>query len=170
MRYDPRSYLKDPKLEARLEALDWRARCSIAEVLVGNMKKHVVYAVRAAPGAEGPQSDRVARAEGPATIPMLPFHDGKRLAETSRRRLSLTIEFDGLPLTLPLPRLAPAMLARIDGRTNLGAMHAALREADSSLTWEAFAADFDALSSILTAANVMMLATPPSNASQETDS
>ena len=159
-RYDPDAYLKDPKLAKRLEALDWRARCAVAEVLAGNMKKHVVYAVRAAPGAEGPKSDRLARVEGLATTPALPFHDGKRFAEATRRRLSLTIEFDGLPMILPLPRLAPAMLTRIDGRSSLGAIYEALREANAALTWEDFAADFEALASVLTAANVMTLATP----------
>ena len=164
MRYDPRSYLKDPKVTARFAGLSWRESAAIAEVLSGNMKTHVVYVARDESGVEGPESDRVARVEGPATIPRVPFHDGPRLAEATRRSLSLTVEFEGLPLTLPLPRLAPAILARIDGRTSFGAIHTDLREADAGLTWERFAAEVEALNAVLGGANIMVLATPPDDA------
>ncbi len=160
LRYEPRSYVKDPKLAGRFESLDQRERAAVAEVLAGNMKTHVVYVARDA-------GERLARFEGPDTRPILPFHDGRQLAETARDKLSLTVEFEGLPITLPLPRLAPAILARIDGRTTFGAIHAALAQADSRLTWGRFAADVEALTEALIGANVMALANPP-GATEET--
>ena len=154
LRYDPLSYVKDPKLADWLAPLTWQERAAVAEVLAGNMKTHVVYVARDA-------GDRLARFDGPDTRPLLPFHDGRQLAETARDKLSLTVEFEGLPITLPLPRLAPAILARIDGSTSFGEIHAALAQADSRLTWARFAADAEALTEALVGANVMALANPP---------
>ena len=161
LRYEPGTYLKDPKLTKRFEALSWRERAAMAEVVAGNMKTHVVYVAHKASGGEGPKSERLARVEGEATLPKLPFQEGPRLAAAARRSLSLTVEFEGLPLTLPLPRLAPAILARIDGDTNLGDIYASLREADAALTWDRFVSEFEALAETLASANIMALTTPP---------
>ncbi len=46
MRYDPLTWLPDPKLRARMESLDPVARAALAEALCGNMSTHVVYCVR----------------------------------------------------------------------------------------------------------------------------
>ena len=48
MRYDPAAYLPDPKLRARIAALDPVERAALAEALTGNMSTHVVYCTRAA--------------------------------------------------------------------------------------------------------------------------
>ena len=154
LRYEPLSYVKDPKLADWLAPLTSQERAAVAEVLAGNMKTHVVYVAR-------DTGNRLARFDGPHTRPILPFHDGRQLAETARDKLSLTVEFEGLPITLPLPRLAPAILARIDGSTSFGEIHAALAQADSRLTWARFAADAEALTEALVGANVMALANPP---------
>ena len=161
LRYEPRSYLKDPKLKERCAALDWRERAAVAEVLAGNMKTHVAYVAPGSAETVGPKSDRVVRSVEPATVPKLPLQDPRRLAEAARQSLSLTVERDGLSFTLPLPRLAPAILARVDGETDFGAIHAALREADASLTWERFAADVEALAEALTGMNIMVLTADP---------
>ena len=50
-RYDPALLLPDPKLRARIEALDPMARAALAEALAGNMSVHIVYAVRAGEAA-----------------------------------------------------------------------------------------------------------------------
>ena len=160
LRYEPGTYLKDPKLTKRLEALSWRERAAVAEIIAGNMKTHVVYVAPKESGDEGPESERLARVEGEATVPRLPFHEGPRLAAAARRGLSLTVEFEGLPLTLPLPRLAPAILARVDGDTSLGQIHAGLKEADTALTWERFRGEVEVLAETLSGANIMTLASP----------
>ena len=140
LRYDPASYLGDPKLLKRLDGLDWLERAGLAEALAGNIKTHVVYAAPRA-SAEG----RVARPDRPEAVPVLSDDDGPAMAEAIGRSLSLTANFDGVKLRLALPRLAPAMLARIDGRASLGEIHRELQALDSGLDWPAFKAQFDRL-------------------------
>ena len=160
LRYRPESYLKDPKLRPRLAALPWRERAAMAEVLAGNLKKHVVYLARAADRAEGPESACVARPDDPAAVPILPFHDGPELARGVQRSQTLKVEFDGLGFTLPLPRLAPAILTRIDGKSDLAAIHAGLREADPGLSPERFQEAFDQLYEAFNGINALLLKFP----------
>ena len=44
-RYDPESYLSDPELLRRVARLDAIARAGFAELLAGNLKRHIVYLV-----------------------------------------------------------------------------------------------------------------------------
>ena len=55
---------------------------------------------------------------------------------------AITATVDGLPFRLALPRLAGAMLARVDGRARLRDIHAALRERDARLDEQAFLSQF----------------------------
>ena len=55
MRYDPIPLLPDPRLRARVEALDPIDRAALAEALAGNVSAHIVYCVR--------QDERVERAD-----------------------------------------------------------------------------------------------------------
>ena len=55
-----------------------------------------------------------------ATIPVLRELDGPTLARALRPDGVLPVTFDGLRVAVPLPRLAAALLARIDGRTPWG--------------------------------------------------
>ena len=158
LRYDPASYLDDPKLLARMEGLDWRERAATAEALAGNMKTHVVYAAPRAT-AEG----RIAQPEGPAAVPLLIHDDGPAMAEAIGASLNVTANFDGVKRRFALPRLAPAILARIDGRTSLGELHEALRTLDSGLDWDAFKSQFDQLYRVLNGLGRLLLRLPPSS-------
>ncbi len=143
LRYEPASYLGDPRLLKRLEGLGRLERAGLAEALAGNLKTHVVYAAPSG-SAEG----RVAQPDRPEAVPLLIGDDnggGPAMAEALGRNLRLTATFDGVKLSLALPRLAPAMLARIDGRASLGAIHRNLQALDSALDWPAFKAQFDRL-------------------------
>jgi SAM-dependent methyltransferase len=63
LRYDPLSYLSDPKLRPRIEAMDVVQRAALAEAITGNMGVHIAYCVRAdAPVISAPWDD-------PAAIP-----------------------------------------------------------------------------------------------------
>ncbi len=68
LRYDPAVFLPDPKLRARLAALDPAGAAALAEALTGNMSTHVVYCVRAAeaPAAADPCADARAGRAGDA--------------------------------------------------------------------------------------------------------
>ena len=155
LRYDPASYLGDPKLLKRLDGLTWTRRAALAEALAGNMKTHVVYA---APIAS--VENRVAIPDRPEAVPLLSGDDGPEMAEAIGRSLSLTANFDGVKLRLALPRLAPAILARIDGRASLGEIHQGLVALDSGLDWPAFKAQFDQLYRVLNGLNRLLVRYP----------
>jgi SAM-dependent methyltransferase len=154
-RYDPASYLKDPRLLKPLAGLAPLARAAFAEALAGNLKTHVFYATTA-PG------DSVARPDDPAAVPVLRELEGADLAKAVGRELLLKTSFDGLALRFALPRLAPAILARVDGAASLGEIHAGLKAMDSMLDWDRFKTQFDQLYAALNGINHLLLAYPPS--------
>ncbi len=154
-RYEPGSYLKDPALLKRLAALAPLERAAMAEALAGNLKTHVVYVTRA-------RVETRARPDSAAAVPLLRELDGPALAKSVAGDLVLKANFDGLALSFALPRLAPAILARVDGRASLGEIHAALRTADPQLDWERFKAQFDQLYAALNGVNRLLIFYPTS--------
>jgi SAM-dependent methyltransferase len=142
--YEPASYVKDPHLLKRLEGRPWLERAAWAEQVGGVLTKHIAYLVR--------PEDAATAVAGPAdggTIPVLHELDGKALAAGLRPGAILDATLPGLALALPLPRLAGPLLARIDGRTSLSALHEALVVLDRGLTWEVFKRQFDQLYGLL---------------------
>jgi hypothetical protein len=158
-RYDPATYLNDPALLKMLAPLPMVERAAFAEALAGNITKHVAYVTRPA-RAEA----CVARIEGPHTIPVLREADGPTLAAGlqggGQGSNTLKADLDGFEWRAALPRLAGPIVARIDGRTSLGQIHAALQALDSKLGWDEFARQFAALFAVMNAANVMLLRQP----------
>ena len=149
-RYDPATYLKDPHLLKPLAAAPPLARAAAAEKLAGNLKTHVFYVTKS-------QADTLARPEGPDAIPVLRDLEGPLLAKALQRDLTLKVDLESLPLRFALPRLAPVILQRIDGATDLGAIHRALQALDSTLDWTAFKKQFDALYAILNSVNHLVI-------------
>jgi SAM-dependent methyltransferase len=153
LRYDPRSYLSDPRLRARIAALDPVARASLAEAICGNMGIHIAYLTREAdPLAAPPWEDD-------AAVPVLRELDGPTLARGLRPDGLLPVSFDGLHVTIPVPRLAGAMLSRIDGRTPWGEIAAAVSAA-SGVAAEPVARDRAALVAAMEGMNRLLLAAP----------
>ncbi len=155
-RYDPATYLKDPVLLKRLHGLDWLARVAFAERLAGNIKKHVFYAVKASN-----KTNTVALADTAEAVPVPRELSGPDLARAVGRDLTMKFELDGLSLRFPMPRLAHAILSRIDGEAPLGAIHAALQARDKSLHWPQFKAQFDRLFAVLNGMNRLLIRYPP---------
>lgn len=155
VRYDPATYLTDPALLRRLEPLSMIERAAVAESLAGNLRKHAAYLTWASRG------ETVARPEGPEAVPILRDLDGEALARRFKPGGAFTADLDGIPWKVALPRLAGAMLTRIDGRRTLGDIHAELRTLDSGLDWAGFKRQFDQLYAVLHAANRLMLRLAP---------
>lgn len=154
--YDPLLHVRDAELRARLAKLPWIERCAFAELLLGSLKRHVFYA---APEARAEAA--VARADGPAAVPVLREGDGAALARRLKGGGRIRAEVEGVKLAFDLPPLAGAILARVDGRRSLGAIHRTLAaEAPRGLDWLAFKAAFDRLYAALNALNVMLLRRP----------
>jgi SAM-dependent methyltransferase len=155
-RYDPATWIRDPALLAPLANLPWLERAAFAEIAAGSLTKHVAYLKRPAEAGGA-----VAGIEGPGTVPVLRELDGPALARGMKPGATLKAELAGLPLSIPLPRLAGPILSRIDGRTSLGAIHRDLRDLDASLGWDAFASQFEALYRPLGALAKLLLRHPP---------
>ena len=83
--------------------------------------------------------------------------DGPAMAAAVAQSLALSVDFDGVKLRLALPRLAPAILARIDARACLGDIHEALRTLDAGLDWATFEAQFDQLYRVLNGLHRLLL-------------
>lgn len=154
LRYEPGTYLKDPVLLRQLASLSPEGRAAVAEKLAGNMKAHVLYVSRR------PATDTLAWPYGPEAIPCLRVLDGVKLAKAVQRDLVLKGEFDGLALKFPLPRLAPALLPWIDGRTSLGEIQATLQDLDPRQEWDHFKAQFDQLYQVLGGLNHLLIRYP----------
>ncbi len=119
-RYDPDRYLADPALRRGLADADATARAAFAEQLAGDITKHVVYAV----AAENPITP-----PDPADDGLIPvFRDDETAAAAAQIKAGdpLALSLGGHRFRLPLPRLAPAILARIDGHRSVGEIHQAL--------------------------------------------
>lgn len=149
-RYDPDSFLTDPRLRERTAGLDAVERAALAEATSGNMGIHIVYCVRAGQAPPPPAWD------DPESVPVLRELDGAKLAATIPGDGVLRIAFDGLTVPVALPRLAQAILARVDGQRSIGAIGDEL--AANGVSREAFAKDFAAVARAMERVNRMLLA------------
>jgi SAM-dependent methyltransferase len=152
MRYDPLTYLPDPKLRARADGLDPIAKGALAEALCGNMSTHVVYCVR--------QDEALDPADptSPAAVPIAREMPADEMAKHIRPDGTLPFLFDGLRVPIPLPPLAAAILRLVDGIRSVADIEAALatRGTDPASFARAWRATFARLSRV----NRLLLAPP----------
>ncbi|MSO89476.1 MAG: class I SAM-dependent methyltransferase [Rhodospirillaceae bacterium] len=154
--YEPATYLNDPELRRRLAPLDLVERAAFAENLAGNLKTHVVYAVAHANPVAPPSPD------APSTVPVPREGDFAGWAGDFQPGGALTTRIGDLTLRFPLPRLAAAIAARIDGRRTLRDIFADLTEAQAGrLDWAGFAGQFVQLYAALNGLNKLLLAAGP---------
>ena len=137
--YDPASYLTNSTLLRPLESLSWIERCAFSELLAGNMRKHIFYAVKQRNAISPPDT------EDPRMVPILRDLDGKAFARDIKPGSAITVANDGVTIRLPLPGLAGALLPRIDGRRSLGDIHEDLARTDTGLGLRSFLDGFKAL-------------------------
>jgi len=137
--YDPASYLSDPALLNPLEKASWVERCAFAELLAGNMRKHIFYAVK----KQNPVT--VPDAQDLQTIPILRDMDGTAFARSFKPGSAITVTNDGSTIRLLLPSLTGALLSRIDNKRNLGEIYADLSRTRSDVDRGSFLKNFAAL-------------------------
>ncbi len=126
MRYDPASYLTDPKLRAKAATLDPVARAALAEALCGNISTHVAYVRRS--GDPAPTPDAMA----PHAVPVARETPGPELAANIRPDGTITFLFSGLRVPVAVPTLAAAILHRIDGHRSVAEIEADLAGSGTS--------------------------------------
>lgn len=115
-RYNPKYLIADPKVRAKIDALDLRAQASVAEALAGNMATHVVYARRA---------EDVFSFVDPYALDCVPFMremPGDVLASQILPSNLLPFSFGTLTIMIPLPAQARGFLGMINGQRSLGEM------------------------------------------------
>jgi SAM-dependent methyltransferase len=152
--YDPDFYLKDPTLARRLADLAPIERAAIAELIAGNLPRHVFYCTHAANPVVPPSLESA----GMVAIPVLRDLDGVRLADQLGTGKRLTGTKDGLERSLALPPHAGSMLRLIDGTRSLREIHAGL--AERRFDEAAFRAEFAALYRTLHGINWLLLRLP----------
>ena len=152
-RYDPASYLNDGALLKRCSSLDRLERAAMAELLAGNLKVHICYAVKADRAATA-----VAQPQDPAMIPVLRDGSGGESAKDLRPGGTLTARAEGFEARFALPRRAGPILARIDGRRSLADIHGDLAADDGGrFDRRAFMEEFSQLFRVFNAVNKMFL-------------
>lgn len=108
--YDPNIYVASPQVRRRLVGLTAMERVAAAELIAGNMAKHVFYAV---PAERRDQA--VARLDDPSMIPILRAAEGNGDFLAIKPGIALTVAFNGIKARFPLPDLAQPILRQIDG-------------------------------------------------------
>jgi SAM-dependent methyltransferase len=153
MRYDPASWLPDPRLRSRAQAMTPLARAALAEALVGNISAHIVYCVRA-----NALSER-AEPEAPGSVPVGREVTGEQLAGFIQPDGTIGMMFDGLRVPIPMPAMAAAILRLVDGQRSVGEIERILVERGASA--EAFARAWRETFARLERVNRLLLTAPP---------
>jgi SAM-dependent methyltransferase len=152
-RYDPETYVNDGALRRRLAGLAWLERAAIAELIAGNIKKHTLYLVRA-----GRAAAAVARPDDPEAVPALRDDKAAALAAGLKSSGDITVSIDGFRTALRVPRLARAILTRVDGRRTLGEIQRDLADSVGELRdWASFATDFQQVFRVFNGINSLFL-------------
>ena len=152
-RYDPALLLPDARLRARVALLPPRERGAVAEALAGNMATHIAYAVRA--GELGPTPDPMA----PDAVPIAREIPAAELARQIGPDGSLPHQFGQLPVRIPLPALAHALLGLIDGERSVAAIGEAMRA--RGVAQPRFASAWQETIATLVGLNRILLRAPP---------
>ena len=152
LRYDPATWLPDPKLRARAATLPATDRACLAEALVGNMSVHIAYCRRAA--------EPVGRADpmDPQAVPVMREMPGAELVKSIQADGSIAFLFDGLRAVVPLPPQAPAILQAIDGTRTVADLETLF--AERGMASEKFHRAWRAVFSALEPVNRVLLAAP----------
>jgi hypothetical protein len=152
MRYDPDTYLPDPRLRARAARLGAVERAALAEALCGNIGTHVVYACRASEPRVMPDAGDA------AAVPVAREMPGEALARAILPDGTLPFLFDGLRAPVALPPQAAAILRLVDGARSVGAIAEVL--AGRGIAAAVFARAWRETFTRLEAVNRLLLAPP----------
>jgi SAM-dependent methyltransferase len=148
-RYDPATWLPDPKLRAKAASLSPMQRAALAEALSGLMSTHVVYCARAGAVPAPPDPMR------PDAVPVGRELPGDELAKRILPDRTLPMMFEGVRVPVPLPAMAGPLLRLVDGIRTVGEIEAALK-----LDAAAFARTWRSTYDALVGLNQLLLAAP----------
>ncbi len=155
VRYDPLTFITNPEVIKQLPQ-DRFARAALAEELGGALMKHSFYITSAerALSAEAQNS--------PDMVPLYSAFEGQEVGRAMKPDQDLTGQLNGINIALPMPRLAGAIMQRIDGKRTWTEVHAAMvselgRDAP---TWDKFWGQAQEVWQKLHGLNVLLLTQP----------
>lgn len=111
--YDPDNYIKDEGLKARLAKLGDIERAHFAELLAGNMRKHIVYLNKNDAG------DTIAKPLNQNAIPCFLDKLTAQQLQSMPQGAQPRFKFDGIDFDINLPPQTAAILRAVDGNRNL---------------------------------------------------
>jgi len=153
-RYDPLLYVRDPKLKKIINELDYIEKAIFAEAYLGNIKKHVFYAVNKTNSINPPTTASA------NVIPVIVNHSPEEIAKQMPTGGNISVVSDGHRIDMYVPSLAKAIVILCDGRRNLISIHKIIREKRKDLDYEEFMKHFDRLYSVMNSINRMVLRMP----------
>jgi SAM-dependent methyltransferase len=153
-RYEPASYLSDADLLKRVARLDPIAQAGFAELLAGNLKRHIVYLKR-----KGEVGQSVARPNDAELVPVLKAGSEALIKGLGTARV-MKAKIDGIEVKFPLPEYAAPILAAIDGQRSIKAIHEHLAATGAApRDWSTFKSAFDAVNAVFNKLNRLFLST-----------
>ncbi len=137
-RYDPLTYIADMSLRRRFAALPAMDKAAAAELIGGNIAKHVFYAIPAtAPARHGGMAA--------TAIPVLKHRTGAALAGKITPDTAFQARFDDLTVLAAAPPLTAEILRRIDNAASLEDIYFDLVAGSPGLDWNGFMTQFQEL-------------------------
>lgn len=150
MRYDPTTYCSRHDVLEKAVHVPFRERAALAELMAGNITKHIFYVVKAKNKTKPPVPAEDA-------IPFFTRVDGAALARSVAKSGNIKITFTGLSVTRTMPAASPAILSRIDGKRSIREIYEMFDPKPEKFE---FNAQFAVMYSVLNAANLMYLRQP----------
>ncbi|RED49122.1 class I SAM-dependent methyltransferase [Aestuariispira insulae] len=148
-RYDPKLMVKKTELRARMAALDPLKQAAFAELLSGNLRKHVCYLTHSGRGRE-----ITATVGDPKAVPVFKDRETAAMLHQMPPGAQPNVEADGLSIPLPLPPQAAIVLKAIDGKRSLEEIRKMM---PGSPDWIAFATTFAQVFKALNAVGMLFL-------------
>jgi SAM-dependent methyltransferase len=153
-RYEPLLFVRDPKLKKIITELSYIEKAAFAETYLGNIKKHIFYAVNKENNINLP------KAESGNVIPVLVNHTPEEIAKQMPTGGNISVVSDGHKIDMYVPSLSHAIVALCDGRRDLFSIHNVIRQKRSDLDYEEFINQFNRLYSVMNSINRMVLRMP----------
>ncbi|WP_373087161.1 class I SAM-dependent methyltransferase [Sneathiella sp.] len=146
VRYRPEIYLKDKLLIKRAQGLGRSQQAALAENLSGALKTHTFYARKKDGTAAGSATFE------PDMIPILKDRNPEVLAKACAAHSTLTVNFDGETMAVPVPAGTAEFIRLIDGRRSLQGIQSEL-----SLPWQTFRSRYAPAYKMLNGLNLLWL-------------
>lgn len=154
--YAPEAYINDPALLLRLQDMRWAEKCAFAELLSGNILKHVFYLARLS--SPGPC---IAKPSDPDLIPLFKTEEAAAFGADTRVKGGYSATMYGMTFRFPMPRFAAAILNRIDGKRSIADIRTELQDVNPDMSDAAFAAEFAKVYGPLNGMGNLFLASAP---------